>query len=74
MYLEEKDKINEFGKVEKLKIFISARSLYKQEEIKINKILFQDSVFNLNENSWKFFKNYFQTQISENGMLALPMY
>ena len=69
LYLEEKDKLNEFGKVEKLKIFISARSLYKQEEIKINKILFQDSVFNLNENSWKFFKNYFQTQISEKKII-----
>jgi len=69
LYLEEKDILNEFGKIEKLKIFISARSLYKQEEIKINKILFQDSVFNLNENSWKFFKNYFQTQISEKKII-----
>ena len=70
IYLEKKDKLGEFGKINKLKIFISARSLYKQEKIKINKILFQDSVFNLNEASWQFFKNYFRTQISEKKIVV----
>ena len=70
IYLEKKDKLEEFGKINKLKIFISARSLYKQEKIKINKILFQDSVFNLNEASWQFFKNYFRTQISEKKIVV----
>tara|TARA_Y100000590_G_scaffold386595_1_gene459526 strand:- start:632 stop:2098 length:1467 start_codon:yes stop_codon:yes gene_type:complete len=69
LYLEEKDKSTEFGKIKKIKIFISARSLYKQEKIKIKKILFQDSVFDLNEDSWKFFENYFRTQISEKKII-----
>ena len=54
LYLEKKDKNNEFAQIKKLKIYISARTLYKQEKIKIKKTLFEESVFNLNKKSWKF--------------------
>ena len=60
--LETKDKIDEFGKIKKLKIYISVRNLYKQEKLKINKILFQESIFNLDNNSWKFLRDYFQNK------------
>ncbi len=62
LYLETKDKASEFGQIKKLKIYISIRNLYKQEELKINKILFQESIFNLNNNSWKFLSNYLQNK------------
>jgi len=62
LYLETKDKAAEFGQIKKLKIYISIRNLYKQEELKINKILFQESIFNLNNNSWKFLSNYLQNK------------
>ena len=59
---ETKDKVDEFAQIKKLKIYISIRNLYKQEELKINKILFQESIFNLNNNSWKFLSNYLQNK------------
>ena len=65
LYLETKDKVNELGKIKKLKIYISTRNLYKQEKLKINKILFQESIFNLNNNSWKFLSDYFQNKGSK---------
>ena len=65
LYLETKDKVNEFGKIKKLKIYISTRNLYKQEKLKIKKILFQESVFNLNNSSWKFLSDYFQNKGSK---------
>ena len=65
LYLETKDKVNELGKIKKLKIYISTRNLYKQEKLKINKILFQESIFNLNNNSWKFLSDYFQNKVSK---------
>ena len=66
LYLEKKDKNNEFAKVKKLKVFVSARTLYKQEEIIIKRAVFEESVFNFNRNSWKFIKNYLQKPISNN--------
>ena len=65
LYLKTKDKVNELGKIKKLKIYISTRNLYKQEKLKINKILFQESIFNLNNNSWKFLSDYFQNKPSK---------
>ena len=65
LYLETKDKVNELGKIKKLKIYISIRNLYKQEKLKIKKILFQESIFNLNNNSWKFLSDYFQNKVSK---------
>ena len=62
LHLETKDKVDEFGHIKKLKIYISIRNLYKQEELKINKILFQESIFNLNNNSWKFLSDYLQNK------------
>ena len=65
LHLETKDKVDEFGQIKKLKIYISIRNLYKQEKLKINKILFQESIFNLNNNSWKFLSDYFQNKVSK---------
>ena len=65
LHLETKDKVDEFGQIKKLKIYISIRNLYKQEKLKINKILFQESIFNLNNNSWKFLSDYFQNKGSK---------
>ncbi len=62
LYLKSEDKFSEFGQIKKLKIYISARSLYKQEKIKIKRIVFQESIFDINEKSWKFISNYFQNQ------------
>jgi len=62
LYLETKDKVNELGKIKKLKIYISTRNLYKQKKLKIKKILFQESIFNLNNNSWKFLSDYLQNK------------
>ena len=67
--LETKDKADEFGQIKKLKIYISIRNLYKQEKLKINKILFQESIFNLNNNSWKFLSDYFQNKLSKKKFL-----
>ena len=63
LYLESKNKLNELGQLKKFKIYISARSLYKQEEIKIKRIVFEESIFDFNEKSWKFISNYFQNEI-----------
>ena len=65
LHLETKDKADEFGQIRKLKIYISILDLYKQEELKINKILFQESTFNLNNNSWKFLSDYLKNKISK---------
>ena len=65
LYLETKDKVNNFGKIKKLKIYISIGNLYKQEKLKINKILFQESIFNLNNSSWKFLSDYLQNKASK---------
>ena len=69
LYSEKKDN-NEFAKIKKLIIFVSARTLYKQEEIKIKKTLIKEAVFNFDKNSWKFIKNYLQKPISENKILV----
>ena len=62
LYYETKDKVNKLGEIKKLKIYISTRNLYKQEKLKIKKILFQESIFNLNNNSWKFLSDYLQNK------------
>ena len=70
LHLETKDKADEFGQIKKLKIYISIRNLYKQEKLKINKILFQESIFNLNNNSWKFLSDYLQNKPSKKKILV----
>ena len=69
LYYTKKDKNNKFGEIKKIKIFVSARTLYKQEKIKLKRIIFEDSVFNFNKISWKFLKNYFGKQISKKNIV-----
>jgi len=66
LYFEKKNKNNEFAQINKLKIYISARTLYKQEKIKIKKTLFEESIFDFNKKSWKFLKEYLQNPFSQN--------
>ena len=39
LYYTKKDKNNKFGEIKKIKIFVSARTLYKQEKIKLKRII-----------------------------------
>ena len=49
---------DEFAQIKKMKVYISALKLQNQKNLEIKKIVFLESNFNINKNSFKYINNY----------------
>ena len=55
----------EFAVIKKMKVFIPVKKIYDQDQLKIKKIIFYDSNFNINKKSFKYIKSYLKEEISK---------
>ena len=55
----------ELTQIKKLKIYISQKNLFDQDDLKIKKILIEDANFLIKNKSYKFFDDYFKNQFSK---------
>jgi len=53
-------KFNEFAQIKKLKIYVSIQKLYSQKELEIKKIIFSETNFNVNKNSFNYINDFFR--------------
>ena len=51
---------DEFAQIKKMKVYISALKLQNQKNLEIKKIVFLETNFNINKNSFKYINNYFK--------------
>jgi hypothetical protein len=57
-------KFNEFAQIKKLKIYISIRKLHSQKELEIKKIIFSETNFDVNKNSFNYINDFFRQKSS----------
>ena len=57
-------KFNEFAQIKKLKIYVSIQNLHSQKELEIKKIIFLETNFNVNKNSFNYINDFFRQKAS----------
>ena len=62
----DENKIEKFGELKKVKIFISIQNLFYQKKLKIREIKFYDSNFTINKQNFEYFNQYLKTKNSNN--------
>ncbi len=62
-------KFNEFAQIKKLKIYVSIRKAYSQKELEIKKIIFLDTNFNINKNSFYYINDFFRKKSSSKKII-----
>jgi len=58
----DENKIEKFGELKRIKIFISIQNLFYQKKLKIREIKFHDSNFILNKKNFEYFNQYLKTK------------
>tara|TARA_Y100000590_G_scaffold210099_1_gene238021 strand:+ start:851 stop:2452 length:1602 start_codon:yes stop_codon:yes gene_type:complete len=59
----------ELSQIKKLKIYISQKNLFDQNNLKINKILIEDANFLFQKKNYKFFDNYLKVQFPKKKII-----
>jgi len=59
----------ELSQIKKLKIFISQKNLFKQDNLKINKILIQDANFSIQTKDLKYFNDFINNKFSSKKII-----
>ena len=62
-------KFNEFAQIKKLKIYVSIRKLHSQKELEIKKIIFSETNFNINKNSFYYINDFFRKKSSSKKII-----
>jgi len=62
-------KFNEFAQIKKLKIYVSIRKLHSQKELEIKKIIFSETNFNINKNSFNYINDFFRKKSSSKKII-----
>ena len=62
----DENKIEKFGELKKVKIFISIQNLFLQKKLKIREIKFYDSNFTVNKQNFEYFNQFLKTKNSNN--------
>ena len=62
----DENKIEKFGELKRVKIFISIQNLFLQKKLKIREIKFYDSNFTVNKQNFEYFNQFLKTRNSKN--------
>ncbi len=62
----DENKIEKFGELKRVKIFISIQNLFLQKKLKIREVKFYDSNFTVNKQNFEYFNQFLKTKNSNN--------